>query len=1068
MPKQTFKIQGFHGGISSDTDPRDIQDIESPSLVDVSIDSVGRIKTLGSVSTDSTDSNALVIKPNKGLFVMNTDKQLDGTEANESFIIAYDAVGDSFDIKQGDDWSTAQISLDTTSPVFYVGDGNLRIGDGGFTDASDSKWFGYIEDERFNALSSDSGTLGWVSENQSIESPTSGMCLISTPETKSDTNGVNSSSAEYIGSVAPDSDFVLERAVADVGSVNLRVGLQYNQSISSVASGYAGTNCTLADETTYYPLIGDNNVKATTDSTLSTTSSVLEDSLSYSIDEENSVVFGFFLTASQYAIWNNVTISHYTSGDASNINFIFPKEDLSPDCWNLLVCSASNVNTSTYTLGDTLVKWIFFAIDTLSGSSSPTFWMSGPVVIKNPSLSGFQQGNYTFYHTYLYDDEKQESLPFLFEDPDGVDVNQLNIVGESLLLNFDAYINPFSDRQILTDDGIDIDQDTIDKASHGLINGDRVIFEGIRNATAIANDTLYYVVGVTTDTFQLSATKGGSAIDITGADDPFTTGTTGSSGAAADTANLTLATGASDSDDFYNGHIIQILAGAGAGQYRTISDYTGSSRVAVVSQAWTTVPSSSSFRISPAYRYYIFNKRITGSRLYYKLQEDDNLYLIGELDFVDKGFKWLPEGDVLAYSMANTASTSGNFFAQSVIVKGISPNSANTIDTFKNINGYGGVTKYVDAKFKTAVVHGRRAYIGNVRQPSGSTGKNHPDRMLKSQINKFDVFPDKMGSVDVTINDGESIVKLEAFADRILQFKEKTMYVINVSESVDFLEDTHENKGCAFPYHVTKTDFGIAWFNSFGVYFYDGKQVTNLLEKNGMRLISESDWEAFITDAEDGSADDSTTENAHIGYVPKKRQLLIKNENTDVFIYDFVLRAWMKGSSKITIGRTSNNTDETNMTNFVLDKNQDLMYLSEDDSDVMTWNPDAAASSAFVYQTKDIDFGEPGVRKKVYKVRISYKGDADSLNVRYSKNGDTDTLYNFCGTNADGSTTGSADATPLLDKTDLTLWSHAELKPSTSSVANNIYSFQIHMDGTVDSDFEINDISIIYRMKSIR
>jgi len=412
----------------------------------------------------------------------------------------------------------------------------------------------------------------------------------------------------------------------------------------------------------------------------------------------------------------------------------------------------------------------------------------------------------------------------------------------------------------------------------------------------------------------------------------------------------------------------------------------------------------------------------------------------------------LPEGDVLAYSMANTASTSGNFFAQSVIVKGISPNSANTIDTFKNINGYGGVTKYVDAKFKTAVVHGRRAYIGNVRQPSGSTGKNHPDRMLKSQINKFDVFPDKMGSVDVTINDGESIVKLEAFADRILQFKEKTMYVINVSESVDFLEDTHENKGCAFPYHVTKTDFGIAWFNSFGVYFYDGKQVTNLLEKNGMRLISESDWETFIT------ASDADMSEAHIGYIPKKRQLLIKRyhaSSADIFIYDFVLRAWMKGSSKITIN--------TNMTNFALDGNQDLIYLSNTDADVVSWNPDAAASTGFVYQTKDIDFGEPGVRKKIYKVYITYKtGGTTNVQVKYDVDGGTA----FNKTFQDGTNFTSNE----LDNDGSGAWTQSILKPSTSSEANNKYSFAIKFttDGTVPSTFEINDISIVYRMKSIR
>ena len=47
MPKQTFKIEGFHGGLNSNSDPRDVRDIESPSLKDVAIDSVGKIKPQG-------------------------------------------------------------------------------------------------------------------------------------------------------------------------------------------------------------------------------------------------------------------------------------------------------------------------------------------------------------------------------------------------------------------------------------------------------------------------------------------------------------------------------------------------------------------------------------------------------------------------------------------------------------------------------------------------------------------------------------------------------------------------------------------------------------------------------------------------------------------------------------------------------------------------------------------------------------------------------------------------------------------------------------------------------------
>ena len=49
-------------------------------------------------------------------------------------------------------------------------------------------------------------------------------------------------------------------------------------------------------------------------------------------------------------------------------------------------------------------------------------------------------------------------------------------------------------------------------------------------------------------------------------------------------------------------------------------------------------------------------------------------------------------------------------------------------------------------------------------------------------------------------------------------------------------------------------------------------------------------------------------------------------------------------------------------------------------------------------------------------------------------------------------------------------WTIAELKPSTSSQANNIKSFALRFscDGAVPSGFEINDISIVYRVKGIK
>jgi hypothetical protein len=164
------------------------------------------------------------------------------------------------------------------------------------------------------------------------------------------------------------------------------------------------------------------------------------------------------------------------------------------------------------------------------------------------------------------------------------------------------------------------------------------------------------------------------------------------------------------------------------------------------------------------------------------------------------------------------------------------------------------------------------------------------------------------------------------------------------------------------------------------------------------------------------------------------------------------LQMWIDDVSLIEEGNS-------NMTNLSVDWDGGLIYAvsSGTGNYVEKWSDTSGSTNSLNIITKDIDFGQPAQRKKVYKVRISYKGDADTLTVKYSVDGDTDTLHQF-----------NSGNTPLEDKTDLTKWHHAELSPTTPSIANNIYSFQLHMDGTVGSDFEINDISIVYRLKPAR
>ena len=190
MAKTTLNITGFHGGLNTNADPRDVSNLQSPDLEDVSIDSLGKLKLLGQ-SSQNNQSNTLQILPNRGLFVMGSDRKVSSpsTTGEFSLIIVYDVDDTEFDIYDTA-WSTSQISLQTNHPVFYVVDGNLRIGDGALL--QNGQWFGYISSTKFDSLNASSGSINaWVSSDQNIASPTTGICLISDPTIGSDGDTVN-------------------------------------------------------------------------------------------------------------------------------------------------------------------------------------------------------------------------------------------------------------------------------------------------------------------------------------------------------------------------------------------------------------------------------------------------------------------------------------------------------------------------------------------------------------------------------------------------------------------------------------------------------------------------------------------------------------------------------------------------------------------------------------------------------------------------------------------------------------------------------------------------------------
>lgn len=61
----------------------------------------------------------------------------------------------------------------------------------------------------------------------------------------------------------------------------------------------------------------------------------------------------------------------------------------------------------------------------------------------------------------------------------------------------------------------DLTADTIIAPAHGLSNGQQIVFYGGTVPGGLTEGTIYYVISAATDNFQVSATSGGSAINLT-------------------------------------------------------------------------------------------------------------------------------------------------------------------------------------------------------------------------------------------------------------------------------------------------------------------------------------------------------------------------------------------------------------------------------------------------------------------------------------------------------------------------------------------------------------------------
>jgi len=407
------------------------------------------------------------------------------------------------------------------------------------------------------------------------------------------------------------------------------------------------------------------------------------------------------------------------------------------------------------------------------------------------------------------------------------------------------------------------------------------------------------------------------------------------------------------------------------------------------------------------------NPRITGGRIYFSDPQDGNGILYHLMDFdYSEGCRKSGEEAFTSW----TQITAGRKFkcpnVSNITTDGFSFDDPPKFLTYEDINGYKPFES-LDASYSTIAVVGKRAYIGNVIV----NGVRHNDRIMRSPINldgkpQYDTFPESH-FIDIGADDGDAIVKLLAAGDKLMVYKTSSTSVYNVGKfGGEFVEHVYYYNGIKHPTQATNTSFGPVWVNPDGCWIYLNGELRNLIED---KLVSSDDVSSYASRMKWVIDDNDPKSIPSIGYLPRYRQLIVglnihheSTVNNDCWIYSFDTNSWSLGINSLqTRSHTSNFINSRSGQLYALSSaynftnaGSEVIYDGSASAPADTGGNKLGAKQLFIWDgtpckkaeaalvTKEINFGDPNVIKKVYKVGLTFKTDsATNLKAYYAING---------------------------------------------------------------------------------
>jgi hypothetical protein len=378
-----------------------------------------------------------------------------------------------------------------------------------------------------------------------------------------------------------------------------------------------------------------------------------------------------------------------------------------------------------------------------------------------------------------------------------------------------------------------------------------------------------------------------------------------------------------------------------------------------------------------------------------------------------------------------------------------------------------------DIRWKTSTIVNGRTVIGNISR----NGRIYPDRIAVSHPGTYDLFP-KSGVGDIKLNDGEDIVALASFGSKMLVFKKTLLYLVDVADIDGYVvQGTYKFMGVTNDGMVVTSDYGISWVSPYsGVHHFDGSEIIELT----VGKLKFSDLGATLTDGELNPdiisllAYDNRSKTLHLRIDASSNNhssLAGGLKSNDGWVYSFKTQDW--SFMRTAYGHLTN--DNVASSNYI-NTNDNKIHAYQTNSTVAAFPSDDTSNSNSLFTitpdvkfnpistrypyfyTKEIDFGDPSLKKRVYKVIVKYQraqddsGSSGGFLMTYQTNGNSDS-YNFG--------VGGALSSNNTD------WVIHEAVPASVSESSGIKTFNLVFVGLAhdhtSKDFKIDSLSIIYR-----